>query len=67
MSRPRLIALLLALATLAVYLPVMRNGFVDFDDGDYITENTVVQAGWTWPGVKWAFTTGHANNWHPLT
>jgi hypothetical protein len=65
--RPRLAALLLALATLAVYLPVMRNGFVDFDDGDYITENPVVQAGWTWPGVKWAFTTGHAANWHPLT
>jgi tetratricopeptide (TPR) repeat protein len=67
MSRPRLIALLLALATLAVYLPVVRNDFVNFDDGDYITKNPAVQAGWTWAGVKWAFTTSHAANWHPLT
>ena len=67
MPRPRLIALLLALVTLVVYLPVMRNGFVNFDDGDYIVKNPVVQAGWTWPGVKWAFTTTCANNWHPLT
>jgi tetratricopeptide (TPR) repeat protein len=21
----------------------------------------------TWAGIKWAFTTGHASNWHPLT
>ena len=29
MSRPRLIALLLALATLVVYLPVVHDGFVN--------------------------------------
>src|SRR5438552_16430602 len=23
--------------------------------------------GLTWNGVAWAFTTGHASNWHPLT
>jgi tetratricopeptide (TPR) repeat protein len=26
-----------------------------------------VQKGLTWTGIKWAFTTGHASNWHPLT
>ena len=67
MSRPRLIALLLALITLLVYLPVARDGFVNYDDQDYVTENPVVQNGLTWAGVKWAFTTGHASNWHPLT
>jgi protein O-mannosyl-transferase len=67
MSRPRFIALLLALATLLVYLPVTRSGFVDYDDDDYVTNNQVVQNGLTLAGIQWAFTTGHASNWHPLT
>lgn len=67
MSRPRLIALLLALFALAVYLPVARHGFILYDDGDYVTNNAMVQGGLTWTGVKWAFTTFHSANWHPLT
>jgi len=66
-ARPRVIGLLLALATLLVYLPVRHCGFVNYDDGDYVTDNPVVQNGLTWGGIKWAFTTWHANNWHPLT
>src|SRR5690349_440940 len=65
--RPRLICFALALCTLLVYLPVGRHSFVVYDDPDYITENPVVQAGVTWPGVRWAFSTFHASNWHPLT
>jgi tetratricopeptide (TPR) repeat protein len=65
--RPRLICFALALCTLLVYLPVGRHSFVVYDDPDYITENSVVQDGLTWPGVKWAFSTFHASNWHPLT
>jgi tetratricopeptide (TPR) repeat protein len=67
MSRPRLIALLLAMFTLAVYLPVVRNGFILYDDGDYVTQNKVVQGGLTLEGIKWAFTTFDFANWHPLT
>ena len=67
MSRPRFIALLLALVTLAVYLPVTRHDFVNCDDDVYITGNPMVQAGLTWAGIKWAFTTSYAANWHPLT
>jgi tetratricopeptide (TPR) repeat protein len=67
MARPRLIGLLLALITLLAYLPAARDGFVNYDDQDYVTENSVVQKGLTWTGIKWAFTTGHASNWHPLT
>jgi tetratricopeptide (TPR) repeat protein len=67
MSRPRLIALLLALVTLVVYLPVTRHDFVYYDDDDYIVNNRVVQNGLTLAGVKWAFTTGYASNWHPIT
>jgi tetratricopeptide (TPR) repeat protein len=67
MARPRFLCFALALVTLLVFLPVWRHGFVLYDDPDYITENRVVQAGLTSDGFKWAFTTWHASNWHPLT
>jgi tetratricopeptide (TPR) repeat protein len=60
--------LLLALTTLLLYLPATRNGFVDFDDNEYIIDNTHVTSGLTWAGIVWAFRiTGYASNWHPLT
>src|SRR5439155_19910820 len=64
---PGLVGLLLALATLAVFWPVARFDFVNYDDGDYVTANAHVQSGLKWENVVWAFTTGHASNWHPLT
>ncbi len=67
MSRSRLIVLLLALGTLLIFWPAARNGFISYDDGDYVTENSHVQNGLNWPDVKWAFTTFHSANWHPLT
>jgi tetratricopeptide (TPR) repeat protein len=53
--------------TAAAYWPVRHHPFVNFDDPQYVTENAPVLEGLTWPGVKWAFTTGHAGNWHPVT
>jgi len=53
--------------TLLAYLPAVRNGFVNLDDKDYVTENPMVTRGVTWSGIQWAFTTLHASNWHPLT
>ena len=67
MSRPRLIALLLALGTVFIYLPVVSHDFLYYDDNRYVTENFEVQKGLTWAGIKWAFTTFYAGNWHPLT
>jgi hypothetical protein len=58
---------LLALITVAVYLPVIELSFVTFDDTYYLTDNPKVQAGLTWESVRWAFTHSHAANWHPLT
>jgi Flp pilus assembly protein TadD len=60
-------ALLVALATAAIFAKATVNGFVSFDDGLYVTNNRHVLAGLSWPGVLWAFTTFHAANWHPLT
>ena len=67
MSRPRRIILLLVLLTLVVYWPVGGDRFVNYDDGDYVVDNEMVNHGLSGKGVAWAFTTFHANNWHPLT
>ena len=67
MSRPRLIALLLALGTLVVFLPVGGFGFVNYDDPEYVTENGFVKNGLNGPDIAQAFTSYHACNWHPLT
>jgi tetratricopeptide (TPR) repeat protein len=61
------IALVLALVTLGLYGPVLGHAFIDFDDDLYVTANPMVQQGWTWHVLAWAWTTGHASNWHPLT
>ena len=62
-----MIALLLVAATAAVYGQVVGFGFVNLDDNHYITENPVVLQGLTVKGAQWAFTTFHADFWHPLT
>jgi protein O-mannosyl-transferase len=67
MRREPAILLGLFLGTLALFWSAADNGFVDYDDGQYIFENPMVQAGLTMDGVRWAFTSGHASNWHPLT
>ena len=45
----------------------LRCGFVYFDDDQYVFENPPIARGLTAEGVCWAFTTGHAANWHPVT
>ena len=68
LPRPQyIVCLFLVTATLAVYWQVQNHDFVSFDDGSYVTENQHVQKGLTAEGIKWAFTTTYAANWHPLT
>ncbi|MDB6122690.1 MAG: repeat-containing protein YrrB [Pedosphaera sp.] len=62
-----IIYILLALITFFIFLPAVRFDFVKLDDADYVTENARVISGVSWANVKWAFTTGYASNWHPLT
>jgi tetratricopeptide (TPR) repeat protein len=69
MRRDWQIMALLAAATFAVFWQVSRHEFVNFDDPAYVTYNSVVREGLTWPGVAWAFTNlhGEATYWHPVT
>jgi Flp pilus assembly protein TadD len=57
----------LFLGTLLIFSRAIGNDFVNYDDPVYVTENPYVQAGLTLPGIRWAFTTDAAANWHPLT
>ena len=62
-----IICLFLAALILSVYYQCIYHNFVNYDDESYITENPNVNHGLTFNGIGWAFTTGHAANWHPLT
>jgi tetratricopeptide (TPR) repeat protein len=62
-----IILLLLTAVTLLAFWQVNHCEFIDYDDDVYITANSHVQNGITIEGIRWAFTTSHANFWHPLT
>jgi protein O-mannosyl-transferase len=57
----------LLLLTAAAYGPVWGNGFVDFDDEPYITQNPGVLGGWSGPGLSWAWTNNEAPYRMPVT
>jgi tetratricopeptide (TPR) repeat protein len=61
-----LIALGLFVLAFAVYLRTLHNGFISYDDYDYITDNPFVHQGLTWQGIVHAFTTVDQANWFPL-
>ena len=58
-------ALLLLLA--ACFAPVLRNGFVNYDDDVYVTANPMLGKPLATDTLRWAFTTFRASNWHPVT
>jgi len=41
--------------------------FINFDDPLYVYENQQVLSGLNADSIRWAFTTFHSANWHPLT
>jgi protein O-mannosyl-transferase len=66
-KRRLILCLLLALATLALYNPVTRAPFLNYDDQVYVTDNPQVRAGLTWNTIVWAFRTPKLVDWHPIT
>lgn len=66
-KRTLLLCLLLIAVVVAFYSPVVHNGFLNYDDDQYITNNAHVRADLTWETVKWAFTTYDQANWAPLS
>ena len=62
-----LISIALVAATFVAYEPIRHNGFVNYDDDRYITDNPDVSGGITRDSVIRAFTQSHYYMWHPLT
>ncbi len=56
----------LAAVVFIVYLPILGNGFVNWDDPVYVTENLIIRS-FDLTLLKAAFTTVLSSNWHPLT
>jgi Flp pilus assembly protein TadD len=67
MKNDRAIYLFLFVITLLVYSQVNNFAFLTFDDNQGLLGNPQVRDGFSWGGVGWAFTTGYASNWFPLT
>lgn len=62
-----ILALVLGIATVAVYFPVWHHPFVNYDDMVYVVNNPHIQSGLGWDTISWAFTSFYQFNWHPLT
>lgn len=65
--RELVIIIALAVVTLGVYWQVRNHGFVNYDDGVYVTQNPMVRYGLTGKGLLWAFGFNDITYWHPLT
>jgi tetratricopeptide (TPR) repeat protein len=62
-----LIIVFLIVATFVAFGRIVANDFINFDDDKYITENNYIKSGINTESIKWAFTSSHVSNWHPLT
>jgi Flp pilus assembly protein TadD len=58
--------LLVALVTLAAFLPALHNQFVNWDDEENLLNNPHYR-GLGWTQLRWMWTTFHAGHWIPLT
>ena len=61
------IGLALVLGTTALYWPITHHPFILYDDEQYVTGNAHITTGLSQANFIWAFTSGEAANWHPLT
>jgi tetratricopeptide (TPR) repeat protein len=61
------VCLVLALITFAVFGQTAGFGFVNYDDGFYVSENAKVTGGLSMKGLAWIFTHADCHLYHPLT
>jgi Tfp pilus assembly protein PilF len=60
------IPLIVGLTTFGVFLPVLRNQFVNWDDYETLVDNLRYR-GLAWPQLRWMFTTFHMGPYQPLS
>ncbi len=61
----RIHLLLLALLTLGAFTAAFNNGFINWDDEEYILNNPLIR-NLTWNGIVYCFTHSYASNYNPL-
>jgi Tfp pilus assembly protein PilF len=67
-GRTKAICVILFLLVVSLFLPTLKNDFVNLDDDVYVTANSHVRQGLTWATIKWSFhSTEGGIYWHPLT
>ncbi len=66
-AREILIAVALIVVVMTIYGRTAQFEFLNYDDNLYVTGCVQTRNGLNWDNVGWAFTTGAASNWHPLT
>ncbi|KUG23968.1 hypothetical protein ASZ90_006231 [hydrocarbon metagenome] len=62
-----LIVIFLIIASLVAFGRIAGNGFINYDEELYITENDHIKSGINPESIKWAFSAVVCSNWHPLT
>jgi tetratricopeptide (TPR) repeat protein len=63
-----LVLIFLTVASFIAYGRILGNGFINFDDTAYITQNSHIQSGFNLESIKWALSSSVQNYyWHPLT
>lgn len=65
-ARRRTAMLIVAAVTFIAYLPVLRNGFVTWDDDRNFVENFEYR-GLGWDNLRWMWTTFHMGHYVPLS
>ncbi|HJT82225.1 MAG TPA: tetratricopeptide repeat protein [Chthoniobacterales bacterium] len=53
--------------TWLVFGKTLRFEFLNYDDPEYVAANPAINNGLSLTSVRWAFTSVHGGNWHPLT
>lgn len=57
----------LALVTLCIFWSILSQGFIYYDDPQYVLDNQPVQQGLTWSSFVWSLSSEVQGNWHPVT
>ena len=63
---PKLFSVFIFAVVFTVFSGALENGFVDWDDGDYILENRFIRS-FSLDNLKEMFTDVQTANWHPVT
>ena len=61
------VGIFLVIIVWAVFGQTIHHAFINFDDGMYVYQNPDVLAGFSWKGIRWAFTFAEIGHWHPVT